>query len=882
MDVARYNFHCQKALHKGLQYAKSFSHQALEVEHVALALLRSELVSLGSERDFALRHHLEKFLSRLPRVFGRTKIAFGLRLDEALDRCEEEAKDELIDEVLFWDCLVKQSTTIRSFLQSQKEEEEQYTDDPENKFEDVNLASEKSQDNLKAKKPAGEPSETLKKLPKKLEKTLSEFTVDLSAFAERGDLDPVIGRDSETRRVLEILGRKKKNNPVLIGEPGVGKSAVSEAIAIRIAEGRVPESIKGKRVLSLNMGSLVAGSKYRGEFEQRLKDLVEAIEACQGEIILFIDEIHTLVGAGHTDGALDAANLLKPALARGALRCLGATTLDEYRQYIEKDAALERRFQPVLVEEPDEQMSLAILRGLKSKYEVHHGVRVDDQALIYAVKFSLRYLPDRKLPDKAIDLLDEACSRLRLQIDSVPAIMDELRARVDHLEIERKAISDKPPARATLQKLDIQLARVKSEYSDIEVIWRDHQKKLEELAKLEKQKQELSVLFEQAKERGDFSFAAKLQYSEVPQLIEKIEGLNLELDGLQKKHSWLRQEVGKEEIAEVLSTWTRIPATSLLTEESKKLMSMEERVKKRVYGQDEAISLLSKAVRRARSGINDPDRPLGVFLFLGPTGVGKTETAKAIAQELFNDESKMVRLDMSEFMEVHNVARLIGSPPGYVGYGEGGELTEPVRRSPYSVVLLDEIEKADRRVLDILLQVFEDGRLTDAKGRTVDFRQTLIIMTSNLPVYSQYKPQDLDYEEDVRGQLAAHLKPELINRIDETIVFNKLTNRHLEKILTRLTEQLNDRMIDRQFRISVGTGLKERLFKATDEKAFGGRALRRSFQQLVADQVSERIISKPEACRGAWILDYLEGYVWRVDDSPHKFLSEASSKVVDH
>ncbi|NRA44653.1 MAG: AAA family ATPase [Oligoflexales bacterium] len=878
MDVSRYNFLCQKALHQGLQYAKSFGHQYLETEHVALAMLRSESITLGNIINQTVSERLKSKLSQMQKVFGNVKIKFGMRLDKALDQAEEKAGEQVVEEELLWACLLAQSTLLQNLMldaeqgqtpesssgAKEKQAETKQSLGPQKDQQEAESAQEKSDDGSY-------------KIPEKLEKVLATYTQDLTALAERGELDPVVGRDMESRRVLEILGRKKKNNPILIGEAGVGKTAVAEAIALRIAEGRVPEPMQGKRVLSLDLGALVAGAKFRGEFEDRMKNLLKAIRACAGGVILFIDEIHMLVGAGSADGSADAANLMKPALARGELRCLGASTLDEYRTYIEKDPALERRFQEVLVEEPSRSIALSIMRGIKGRYEVHHGVQINDEALVSAVDLSMRFLPSRRLPDKAIDLLDEACSRLRLQIDSVPTIMDELRSHIEQLQIEKKAIDDDMTAQAAMAKLEVELEKVQKEYQELEQIWRKHQQLLEMLRKYESRNQELSVLFENTKAKGDFDFAAKLQYQEIPGLYKKIAAVRTELDEVQEKHSWLRQVVGSIEIAEVIAYWCRVPVNKLLKNESQSLLTTEDRLRERVFGQDEALEVVAKAIKRSRVGVNDPSRPIGVFLFLGPTGVGKTETAKALAAEIFDDESRMVRIDMSEFMDQHNVARLIGAPPGYVGYGEGGELTEPVRRSPYTVVLFDEIEKAHPRILDILLQTFDDGRLTDGKGRLVDFRNTILIMTSNIPLNLTFAPGSEEAEEEKRSQLAGVLRPEFVGRIDEVVVFQRLGLMHFEHLLGKLLAQLNQRLHERQFRIEIGPKLKSLLIQKVAGGSFGGRALRRSFQSMVVDRVSERILAEPGQCIGAWKLECNEKgtYIWSIDDSLHRYLPAA-------
>ncbi len=884
MDVSRYEFACQKALHQGLQYARSLGHQFLEVEHVALALLRADAVSLRARMNERLKRHIENHLSRAPRLYGNFKVEFGRRLDATLDACEAAAgAQRQVPSDLLWETLCRQSTVIQTFLVKMAQEEQ----DPDGKKDPTIVdPGHRPPSTAKSVKSAADPKKDAKaqkaekaddgKLPEKIDKDLRQYTINLSAAAERGDLDPVIGRDAEVRRVLEILGRKKKNNPVLIGEPGVGKSAIAEALALRIAEGSVPETMRGKSVLSLDLGSLLAGAKYRGEFEDRVKNLLKALEALKGKVILFIDEIHMLIGAGNQEGGADLANLLKPALARGEMQCLGATTFDEYRKYIEKDPALERRFQPITVEEPGKQTTLAILRGIKSRYEIHHGVQIDDEALVAAVDMSVRYITQRKLPDKAIDLIDEAASRLRLQIDSVPAVLDEIRSRIGEIEIERKSLG--PGNAHQLAALDVRLEKAKIDRSRLEHIWRRHQDLLEKMKATEKRRQESQTLYENAKSQADFDFAARLQYDEMPRLDKDFDAIKRDLSELQKQHTFLRQVVGASEVAEVVAVWSRIPAQKLLEDEGFRLMQMEDRLKRRVYGQNEALAKVARAVRRSRVGVNDPRRPIGVFLFLGPTGVGKTETAKALSAELFADEAKIIRVDMSEFMEAHSVSRLIGAPPGYVGYGAGGELTEAIRQDPFSVVLFDELEKANPRVLDIMLQIFEDGRLTDGTGRTVDFRNALIVMTSNIDLELPFgDPEDAD-EAEVRGALARKLRPEFVNRIDEVIVFRRLGRKHLELLIDRLVTELNERLKERQMRVALGPAVREKLINLANTVQFGGRALRRAFETLVIDPVSDRVLGYPQLAVGAWVMDLdLDGAIsWRDEARPQYYLPPAN------
>ena len=876
MDVSRYEFACQKALHVGLQYAKGFSHQIIECEHVAMAILRSGDAPIAAAKGEQLKRHLERMLAGAPRIFGNVKIEFGMRLDAALDWAEASSDKKQVTISVLWEAISRQSTAIQNIVNVATEDEAAPVEDRSQPKKPTAQKTPSAKSTASAKTSPKDES-----VPKRDKNSVSEkllkYTIDLTGMAERGELDPVVGRDAEVRRVLEILGRKKKNNPILIGEPGVGKTAIAEAIALRIAEGNVPESMRGKHLLSLDLGALLAGAKYRGEFEERLKGLLKGIEEHEGQIILFIDEIHMIVGAGNPEGAADAANLLKPALARGDIHCMGATTLDEYRSHIETDPALERRFQPLLVDEPTRDAALSILRGLKSRYEIFHGVRIDDEALVSAVDLSIRYLTARKLPDKCIDLIDEAASRLRLQIDSVPAVLDQIRSQIAQIEIEKKTVEGDPSAKSALSVLATKLSKAKQEHTQIESVWNDHKALLEKLRQQEAKKQELQSLFESSKSKSDFDLAARLQYSEQPQIEKDLKQTQANLDAAQLKNPFLRQVVGSREIAEVVAIWSRIPVQKLLQDDSKKLLAMEARLGERVFGQDAALRVISKAVKRASVGVNDPRRPLGVFLFLGPTGVGKTETAKALSEELFDDETKMVRIDMSEYMEQHNVARLIGAPPGYVGFGEGGELTEAVRRSPYSVVLFDEIEKAHPRVLDVLLQVFEDGRLTDGNGQTVDFRNALIVMTSNIPLEIIAKSDGTFADNAVRKALSGTLRPEFVNRIDEIVVFKKLAVKHLERVIHRMASDLNARLKDRQFRVVVGESAKSRLLSSGQDASFGGRAVRRAFQILVVDPVSDRILVAPLLAQGTWVLEYDEdGSVYWTEEYVHgKYLPPA-------
>jgi ATP-dependent Clp protease ATP-binding subunit ClpB len=819
----------QEALQAAASMAAELGQQAVEPEHLALTLLRQEggltrplLESAGASIP-GLEAALVSDVERFPRVSGgQPFIANGL--SQALDRAEREA-ERLKDEYVSTEHLLLALAELKQFKEAGV-----------------------SRDSLlQALRKVRGNQRVTDQNPESKYQSLEKYGRDLTALAHQGKLDPVIGRDEEIRRVIQVLSRRTKNNPVLIGEPGVGKTAIAEGLAQRIAAGDVPEGLKNKRVVSLDLGALVAGTKYRGEFEDRLNAVLKEITESDGQIILFIDELHTLVGAGAAEGAIDAANLLKPALARGELRAIGATTLDEYRKHIEKDAALERRFQPVLVDQPSVEDTISILRGLRERYEVHHGVRIKDSALVAAAMLSNRYITDRFLPDKAIDLVDESAARLRMEIDSLPAELDELERTMRQLEIERQALKKETDAasKERLKALDKTLAELGEKRTELRTRWEQEKQLIQTVRELKGKIEEARHEAERAERAADFEKAARLRYGETVELQRQLEDASAKLQGLQTSGALLKEEVDEEDIAQIVSKWTGIPVSRLMEGEIQKLLRMEAELHRRVVGQEEAVDAVANAVRRSRSGLSDPNRPVGSFIFLGPTGVGKTELARALAEYLFDDEQALIRLDMSEYQEKHTVARLIGAPPGYVGYDEGGQLTEAVRRRPYSVVLFDEIEKAHPDVFNVLLQILDDGRLTDGQGRTVDFRNSVLIMTSNLgsQVIQDMSRRDFeDVREAVLGVLREHFRPEFLNRVDEVIVFRPLTQDQLAMIVDIQLARLEKRLAERGLSLRVTEGARALLAERGWDPVYGARPLKRTIQRLVQDRLAMKVL----------------------------------------
>jgi ATP-dependent Clp protease ATP-binding subunit ClpB len=851
MDINKYTEKAREAVAAAIELARQSNNPQLEPEHLLVALVEQregivpELLRKLSVDPAVIARAARELLKKLPQAYGGSQPAMSPRLKLVTDQAQAEAelfKDEFVSTEHLFIALADESgrSPGAELLKQHRITRDRIVNEA--------LKSVRGSQRVTSENPEG------------TYQALERYGRDLTELARKGKLDPVIGRDEEIRRVIQVLSRRTKNNPVLIGEPGVGKTAIVEGLAGRIVRGDVPEGLKSKRIVALDMGALVAGAKYRGEFEERLKAVLKEIADAQGQVILFIDELHTVVGTGAAEGSMDASNMLKPMLARGELHTVGATTLDEYRKYIEKDAALERRFQTVVVGEPTVEDTISILRGLRERYETHHGVKFKDAALVAAAVLSNRYIADRFLPDKAIDLVDEAASKLRMEIDSMPAELDEIERRIMQLEIEREALR-KERDKASIErlgKLDKELADLKENRGRLASHWQQEKALIQQSRKLREELEGVRMEVERAQRGGDYAKASELQYGRVPKLEQRIKEEEARLAGLQKGHRMLKEEVDEEDIAEVVSKWTHIPVSRLMEGEIQKLLRMEERLHQRLIGQDEAVSAVASAIRRARAGLQDPNRPLGSFLFLGPTGVGKTELARALAEFLFDDDHSMVRIDMSEYQEKHTVSRMVGAPPGYVGYEEAGQLTEAVRRRPYAVVLLDEIEKAHPEVLNVLLQLLDDGRLTDGKGRTVDFKNTVVIMTSNLG--SQYLADDVTEgaRRQVMEALREHFRPEFLNRIDEIIFFHALDRDHLKKIVDIQVAELTRRLEDRKIHVQLTDAAKEQLVREGYDPTYGARPLKRTIQRRVLDPLAVRVLEG----------EFVEGDAVEVDAGP--------------
>ena len=835
MRFDKFTIRGQEAVQNAIGVAEKNENQQVEPEHLLVSMFEQEegvvnpiLGKIGANRQ-NIQKELDASIAKHPKVQGGQQY-FSTRINKIFaeaQKAAEEMEDEYIStEHLLMTVADEKEGDAGRILRSSGVSKEDIAKVVKDMRGGSKITDQNAEDNFQA---------------------LEKYAQDLTEMARKGKLDPVIGRDDEIRRTIQILSRRRKNNPVLIGEPGVGKTAIVEGLAQRIVSGDIPETLKNKKLVSLDLGSMLAGAKYRGEFEDRLKAVLKEIEGSNGQIILFIDELHTLVGAGASEGAIDASNMLKPSLARGTLKAIGATTINEYKKYIEKDAALERRFQQIYVAEPSVEDTIAILRGLKEKYEVHHGVRITDAAIVSAATLSNRYIADRFMPDKAIDLIDESASQLRIEIDSLPVEIDDLEREIMQLEIEKQALSRETDekSKSRLADIDKRIANLQEESSAMKAKWQSEKAEIEKMRLAKEDLEQAKLELEQARQGGDLNKAAELQYGKIPQLEKQLSGEKERLSDLQTDGVMLKEEVDEEDIAEIVAKWTGIPVSKMLQSEMQKLVHMEDNLRHRVIGQDEGLQAVSNAVRRSRAGLQDPNRPIGSFIFLGPTGVGKTETARALAEFLFDDEHAMIRLDMSEYMEKHAVARMIGAPPGYVGYEEGGQLTEAVRRRPYSVILFDEIEKAHPDVFNILLQILDEGRLTDSKGRTVDFKNTVLIMTSNLGSREILEKNDLvdtSTTDMVMGVLKNHFRPEFLNRIDDIVVFKQLGKEQLAKIIDVQLKRLHKLLSDKDLTLVLDESARELLVTEGYEPSFGARPLKRAIQTLIQNPLAVKLL----------------------------------------